>query len=356
MNNELQQIHPDFAINGKHYSIARILLRANKYINNGLPFEVEIGKFLQEWFNDTNFIEVTTSGSTGIPKPIKLYKTAMLNSAKATGLFFNLQPKNKALLNLPCQYIAGKMMLVRALVLGLDIDIVAPKAKIEFPEATHYDFCAMLPMQLENLIHDTSHFKTIIVGGAPIPKPLRDKIKNTSASIFETYGMTETCTHIAVKKCNKFSTQKEQLYFKTLPNIYISEDQRNCLCIDAPQLKVEQLQTNDIVKIHTKTTFEWLGRYDLVINSGGIKLFPEQIEKKLATTLQTPFFIYKELDATLGERVVLVLESEKTTINAAVFKVLSKYEIPKKVYFAKQFLKTETGKILRKDTYLSLNL
>ncbi|MGB6269336.1 MAG: O-succinylbenzoic acid--CoA ligase, partial [Olleya sp.] len=243
-------------------------------------------------------------------------------------------------------YIAGKMMLVRAIVLGLELDIVEPTTNPIFDYQKHYDFCAMIPVQVEKTLHRIHNIKTLIVGGATVSFSLKEKLQDLKIKVFETYGMTETITHIAVKQING----KTQDYFKTLPNVTISQNKKDCLVIDAPQLTSSKIETNDVVKLHSKTTFEWLGRSDNVINSGGVKLFPEQIEAKLQSKINTRFFITSEKDKTFGEIAILVLEAENNALNTDVFSNLTSIETPKKVYAIPSFIETASGKINRSKT------
>lgn len=163
--------------------------------------------------------------------------------------------------------------------------------------------------------------------------------------------MTETITHIAVKKLNNFvSSSKKKATYKTLPNVQLSQDNRNCLIIDASKVSEEKVVTNDVVRLISKTEFEWLGRYDNVINSGGVKLHPEKIEEKLSKIISNRFFVIGVSDKILGEKLVLVIEGEKCNIILNEAKNLTKYETPKEIYFVNEFVETETKKIQRKKT------
>ena len=346
MTPTFNKVHNRFKLNGNSFSFEDLKEVAYSFIKEGDLFEKEIGNFLSDWLDDNDFILVKTSGSTGQPKTITLSKQAMVHSAIATGDFFKLQPSNTALLCLPATYIAGKMMLVRAMILGLEIDCVHPTTNPEFEIKKHYDFCAMIPAQAEKTIQKLSNIKTLIVGGAQVSPKLKQQFKGLKTNIFETYGMTETITHIAVKQINGKTTN----YFKTLPNITISQNDKECLVIDAPQLNTTQIITNDVVKLHSKTTFEWLGRIDNVINSGGVKLFPEQIEAKLQSKIGPRFFITSEKDETFGEVIVLVIEAEDNTLNPAVFSDLTAIQTPKIVYSIPAFAETTSGKINRLKT------
>ncbi len=342
-----RNVHNKFKLNGYHYTYEGLMEVAYSFVKEGVPFEQDIGEFLLQWLDYNDFIEVKTSGSTGVPKKIKLDKQAMVNSALATGNFFNLKPGDAALYCLPTSYIAGKMMLVRAFILGLKMDIIQPTSKLKIATDVHYKFCAMTPMLLENNLDSVHNIETIIVGGAPVSSTLKDKISKIAPTIYETYGMTETVSHIALKKLNK---QDSSAYFKTLPDIGISTNESDCLVIDAPRISKEKIVTNDIVKLHTQTEFEWLGRYDNVINSGGVKLFPEQIEAKLQTVLNARFFLTALPDSKLGQQLVLVIEQETNYVDQSVFSVLSKFEKPKVIYNTNAFIETLSGKVQRQDT------
>jgi O-succinylbenzoic acid--CoA ligase len=347
MITKLDLIHPNFALNGKRLGREELIQVAYSLVKEGLLFEKAIGSFLLDWLDRKAFVMVKTSGSTGTPKVIRLSKQAMVNSAKATGGYFQLQPGDTALHCLPMQYIAGQMMLVRALVLGLEIDMVEPRSKPVFSQDKPYRFCAMLPMQLESTIDHLQHIDILIVGGAPVSKILAAATQKLQTKIYVTYGMTETVTHIALKPINNDVATP---FFEVLPSITISQDDRQCLVIEAPEITTEIVITNDIVIQHSPTTFEWLGRFDNVINSGGLKLFPEQIEAKLKEIIKTQFFIASEADDTLGERVILILEAENASLDTTIFEGLDKFEIPKKIYAVPEFVMTKTGKIQRKKT------
>lgn len=355
-------IHKEFKLNGIHYQNEDLLNFARNLSKDKEAFKQILGDFLCDWLNEKEVIEVKTSGSTGKPKTIQLKKQAMVHSALATGEFFSLKPSNRALHCLPTQFIAGKMMLVRAMVLGLEIDMVEPTSKPIFDYNKTYHFCAMIPLQVENCLNNCSNIETIIVGGASVSEALKVKIQRLKSNIFETYGMTETVTHIALKKLNNFSLsrggttkQPAKSHFKTLPNISISQDERDCLIIKAPNLSEETIVTNDIVKIHSKSSFEWLGRVDNVINSGGLKLFPEQIEAKLQNKIPSRFFIASKPHETLGEQLVLILESHEMSLASNVFSELKKHEKPKQIFMVKQFVETASGKIQRKKTLELIN-
>lgn len=343
-------VHLKFKLDNLSYKYDDLMEVAYSYVKEGLPYQQELGSFLLDWLDRHEYIIVKTSGSTGKPKKIKIKKQAMVNSAIATGDFFKLKPGDKILNCLPSNFIAGKMMIVRAIVLGLELDMVQPTALPSIDYEKDYDFCAFTPMQLKYFAKYLKSIKTVIVGGGQVSDAIKESIKDKKPHIYETYGMTETVSHIAVKKLNNFNDAELNSNFNTLPDITVSTDERGCLVIDAPHLSDEKIVTNDLVKIHSDTSFEWLGRYDNVINSGGIKLYPEQIEKNLRSKIKEQFFITSIPDDTLGDKLVLVLESKSNTLDPSVFETLGKYEKPKEVLLINKFIETSSGKIHRKKT------
>lgn len=340
--------HKDFQLNGQSFASVTALLN---YTNSNFK---EVYLFLNQWFDNAAFVAVNTSGSTGKPKIIKLKKEHMINSALATATYFNIGPKATALLCLSPNYIAGKMMLVRALTLGLCLDIVDPTGNPLENIEKEYDFSAMVPLQLFNALATIEKIKTLIVGGGVVSFPLQCKIQNVSTKIYATYGMTETTSHIAVKKLNHF---KEEIkagqsdftsIYTVLPNTKISQDTRGCLVIDAPKVSDKKLITNDLVELISENEFNWLGRFDTVINSGGVKLIPEQIEEKLSKIISQRFIISSKTDQVLGEKVILIVEGSNTKISEKNLKPwLHKFEMPKEIYYLDSFIETETKKIDR---------
>jgi len=347
-------------LNNQEYSKSKLLIQSKKSYKT--LWEQAFWNFIKTWLDDKNYIEVKTSGSTGTPKMIRLEKKRMIASAKATGKFFGLNPNDKALLCLPCDYIAGKMMVVRAMVLGLDLYLVEPTGNplaSNLIQNINFQFGAMIPLQvlnsLENKPTQFNQIEKVIIGGGVVDNHLLEKLQTTKNQCFATYGMTETITHVAVKTLN--GENKSEVY-QALEKVDFLQDKRDCLIIDAPYLSDNQIITNDIVKLYSKSSFEWLGRFDNVINTGGIKVNPEKIEAKLADFIKTEFFIAAEADEKLGEKVVLIIEKiieKEGEINFELLKqqfqtILSKFEMPKKIYSLPKFERTETGKIQRKRT------
>jgi len=346
-------IHSKFTLNGRSYDKSDLSELAYDLVKEGSAFEKSIGDFLSDWLADAPTVKVHTSGSTGAPKEITLKKRHMVNSALATGQFFNLQAGNSALLCMPAHYIAGKMMLVRAMVLGLELDYVELSSNPLKEVAKTYDFAAMVPLQLEGSLEAIEKVKILIVGGAPISNSLNKKIQAKTTAIFETYGMTETITHVAVKEVGSNLSDGTENKFRALPGIQFSVDSRDCLVISACNVSDNTVVTNDIVKLVSETEFEWLGRFDNVINSGGVKLFPEQIEKKMASFLKSKFFVAGMSDEKLGEKLVLVVEGEIDSARMLQTlkenENLERFEVPKEIYAIPYFKETNTGKIKRKE-------
>ncbi|MCB9426253.1 MAG: AMP-binding protein [Flavobacteriales bacterium] len=339
-------VHNKFKLNGFEFKKDDLQRVAYSFIKEGEDFEKSVGSFLLDWFDEKPYLEIETSGTTGQPKIIQVDKQAMVSSALATGDFFGLSSGDRVLHCLPTKYVAGKMMFVRGFILGLDMDFVAPSLKPLDGVEGEYDFCAMVPMQLKYSIDQLDRVKKVITGGVKVHKTLEDLIKDSGVKteIYETYGMSETITHVAAKRLGEEA-------FTLLPNIEISQDDRECLEIVAPSISSEKIVTNDIVKILPDNTFVWIGRYDNIINSGGIKMIPEQLEEKLTDRIPRRYIIAGLPDSLLGHRVVLAIEGEPYELDKKeVFKGFKKYEIPKEIFFIRHFAETATGKIIRNES------
>ena len=313
-------------------------------------FECKVVGFLQEWFSDCKTLWVQTSGSTGIPKTIEVEKQKMLNSAKMTCDFLGLKEGNSALLCLPVEYISGKMMLVRAIERKLNIFIQTPSTQPLETLTQSINFCAMTPLQVQNSLDKIHFIKNLIIGGAEVSENLKSKIRNTLSkgknNIYETYGMSETLSHIALKQI--FPKAEDE--FRCLEGIRISTDNRNCLQIFAPQLNAETIQTNDIVELKGKQSFKFLGRIDYVINSGGAKIFPEELESLVKKYLTNEVVFLGKKDEVLGEKLILVVEStEKTEVEKVISKIefRHKFHFPKEIIVVEKFPRTPNGKVSR---------
>ena len=244
-------------------------------------------------------------------------------------------------------------MLVRAMVLGLSLDVIEPSSHPLDDLLGNYDFAAMVPLQVQNGLTELHHIKTLLIGGAAVSKELAALLLKEKNSIFATYGMTETITHIAVKKISGPTASDT---FEVLPEVSVSQDRRGCLVINAPKVCRETIVTNDLVELVDDTHFKWLGRYDNVINSGGIKLITEQLEEKLSTVIKNRFFIAGIPDERLGEKMILVIEGMKDEEKQQLYqkirdlKSLRKFEMPREIISSEQFKETPTGKIQRSKT------
>lgn len=320
-------------------------------------YMIDIFNFLQKWFDDNDFITVHTSGSTGIPKNISLSKRLMRESAKATLKFFDLKAGDAALLCLSANYIAGKMMIVRAIEGGLRLFTVKPEKIIHIPHSQCFRFSAMVPLQVEETIKALGSkafdsIENLIIGGSAVPESLEEKLQSLSSCCYATYGMTETASHVALKRLNQ-KTESSNVY-AALSGITFSQDERGCLVINAPLLLKEPLVTNDIIELVSENRFVWKGRFDFVVNSGGLKLFPELIEKKISFLISRPFYLSKRNSETYGEELVLVIEgnpftcAQEKSLRKQFDSVLSKYEKPKQILYIPTFKYSISGKLLRR--------
>ena len=319
-------------------------------------WQQDIFEFILEWFDEKTYVQAKTSGSTGEPKSIQLEKEKMNQSAKMTGEFFNFKKGNTALLCLSPQFIAGKMMIVRALIWQMELICVKPDGHPLAILNQDIDFAAMIPLQVRNSIQKPSQLnriKTILIGGGVLDKDVEKQVQGLNSRCCASFGMTETLSHVAIKTLN--GSEKSKSY-KALKNISFSLDERSCLKIDAPALLSAPIVTNDMVELKSETEFEWLGRFDNVINSAGIKLFPEQIEEKIAPFINQPFFLIGTPDKHLGDKMILLIESNdknqslKKEIQSKIEAYLEIYQRPREIILVSEFERTLTGKIQRKAT------
>jgi len=323
------------------------------------PWKDDLLRFVIEWLSESEIIDAQTSGSTGTPKKIELQKKFMEVSAKATLDFLGVEPGATALLCLPISYIAAKMMLVRAFVGRLDLYCVPPSLNPVSSWTPYLDFVAFTPAQLDKLMETRTgmdflkRINKIILGGGPVPQAMEEKSQKLEAPIWHTYGMTETMSHIALRKVN--GTDRSE-FFYPMPGVHIGQNSNSCLTIQAPHLGVLNLETNDIVELQTDGGFRVLGRKDHVVNSGGVKLFPEQIEHKLSSIISQPFYIGALPDSNLGERLVLFIESETPKaseiqkLQTLIKEKVTGFEVPKEIHFLEKFDRTESGKIIRNSS------
>jgi O-succinylbenzoic acid--CoA ligase len=353
--------HAHIWINGRMVRLQDIL--ADKAEPKS-EFEKNTFTFASEWLSSKDKFELQTSGSTGSPKTINVKRSQMTASANLTAQALGLQQAYHALVSLDTRYVAGKMMMVRSFETGMKIFAIDPCAnplgKIPTDQPIH--FTALVPYQLKTILeskhtHLLESLSTCIVGGAPLDESLQEQLQFLSVPIFITYGMTETISHIALQPVNGHA---RSIFYQTLPGITVRQDQRNCLVINAPYLP-DEIITNDIVEVQDEKTFRWLGRWDNIINTGGVKVSPENIEEtigKIFTRLHIsiPFFIYGVPDERLGQKVVLVLQSSTAEISLreirnALVHSISIYEMPKEFFITKAFVYTNTNKINRHESF-----
>jgi o-succinylbenzoate---CoA ligase len=305
---------------------------------------------LQASFLNEKYIKTSTSGSTGPSKEISLEISHMKASAQATNAFFGLRQDTSALLALSLDTIAGKMMLLRALVGNYSLIACPPKLRPLEDTDHDIDFVAMVPAQLrETLKHDVQKLKSIrviLIGGGPISSEVEDNLREEHLTVYHSFGMTETISHIAMRKCG----YESNLFFEALPGVsFVSKDEK--LVIHAPHLGVDSLQTNDLVELLSPTQFIWKGRADFVANSGGYKIVLEELESKISALIPYPFFLWKDADEKWGEKVVLCLENaggEEIDLSSLQLKA---WEKPQKTYYFQHFLRSESGKIRRESTF-----
>lgn len=311
-----------------------------------------IDDFLKEWHSAADYVVGHTSGSTGKPKEIHLLKADMKASAALTNEFFGIGNGSRLMLCLSPDYIAGKMMIVRALEAGATLIHEKPSNRpLEHHDGSPIDLLAVVPSQALWLANHPALLRgvrNIIVGGGEIPNALREKLAMLDVNIYSTYGMTETCSHIALAHVGK-----EAEPFRALASVTFTTDERGCLVIDAPQFSFRRLTTNDIVRLLSPTSFYWCGRYDNVVNTGGIKVFPEEIERIIQPYISRRFYVTSRPSEKWGQELVLKIEGEPMDIEAQkvllaeISPLLSPYQLPKAIIFQPHFAETPTGKVKR---------
>ena len=338
--------------------------------------------FFSEWNNDSDRVLVHTSGSTGKPKPMMVEKKRMLNSARITCDFLGLKPGDSALLCMSLDYIAGKMVVVRSIERHLHLISVSPSGhplkNIDLKDVNgkgvngEITFAAMVPMQVYNTLQvpeereRLTHIRHLIIGGGAIDASLEKELQALpgNIAIWSTYGMTETLSHIALRRINGVEASE---WYQPFDSVKISQTEEGCLVIDAPLVCAETLVTNDIVEIESyiynkveKLRFRIKGRKDNVICSGGIKIQIEEVETLLKPHLEKPFMIAKKKDEKFGEIAVLLTEDEDLKkVEATIRRLLSgksddsnksseskshKYWIPREYLHVDHLPLTETGK------------
>jgi len=360
-------------LNGKKFYYDEI---AEYSFRNSIPldgYETKTLEFCRNWLNGMQEFPIQTSGSTGTPKTIHLTRQQLEASARKTIKLLRLQPNDTALVCLNTEYIAGMMMLIRGFLTELQMVIVDPVSNpIKLaPESTQFNFASFVPMQLQKILQDTPEFipllnqmKGILLGGAPVNFTLQRELQQLATPVYHTYGMTETASHVALRRLNGPNAAE---YYDALENIQLGLDNRGCLTIKGDVTNNELIVTNDLVEFLTPTRFRWIGRVDNTINSGGVKVQSEVVEVAVAEALadldpMPRFFVASQPDELLGEKVILVLETEPFTeiqekeLKSRIKPLLQKFERPKKYYYCPAFSETATGKISKQRTLRKLGL
>ena len=328
-------------------------------------YEAKVLDFVRQWLTGTQEFSLTTSGSTGTPTPITLRRRQLEASARRTGDFFDLGPGDRALVCLNCEYIGGLMMLVRGLERNMHLTIVEPHANpFEYVAAdAEFDFTAFVPLQLKaglaaGLAQRLNRMKAILVGGAPADAALQQELQPLTVPVHLTYGMTETCSHVALRRLNGPEAGSS---FRVFTGIAVGQDERGCLTLRGDVTDDELIITNDQVTLLDAHTFEWLGRADFIINSGGVKVPAEKVELVLDVALaeigqSRRCFVAGQPDERLGQAVTAFIEgnalapaAEKQLL-ALLAERLGRYEQPRQLRYVPTFHTTATGKLDRPAT------
>lgn len=327
---------------------------------------MELDEFLKEWNNECTTVEVQTSGSTGVPKKMRVEKARMVASAVKTCDFLGLRPGNSALLCMPLQYIAGKMMVVRSIVRGLKLVSVHPSSEPLLLTDEHIDFAAMVPMQVIKTLESDEgrrkfkQIRNVIIGGGAIDPALEAQLKDFPNAVWSTYGMTETLSHIAMRRLSGETAGK---WYTPLSNVHVELSDNETLVISAPDICDGVLVTNDRAVINEKGQFRILGRTDNTINSGGVKLQIEEIESRISELIgnadaEGHFRIAGKKDPLFGEIVVMLLDESILPLESKIAEAvaeLPKYWRPREVIKVKSLPMTGNGKPDRATTALMVN-
>lgn len=307
----------------------------------------ELDLFLREWDDESDYITAHTSGSTGCPKEIKLKKSDIIASAKSTCRYFDIKSDSLLVNPLSIGYIAGKMMVVRAMVSGARLINLEPALSPlnAWKTGVCIDLLPVVPSQIPGLLKSSKHHKinNLIIGGASLQQSIEQELIERQINAFCTYGMTETCSHVALRRIG------EQLYH-SMPGFDFETDERGCLVIKSDVFSFRQLITNDIVKLVDSRSFRWLGRADNVVNSGGIKIFPEQLEMKISSIFNgREFYFTSRESAAWGNELVLIVEGLNRIegLPERLRELLDRYEYPKEIIYKEHFDRTDSGKIKR---------
>jgi O-succinylbenzoic acid--CoA ligase len=319
-------------------------------INN--TWEKEVYRFIINWLSDSDYMAQYSSGTTGKSKEIRLPKLSMMASALNTCRFFSLTKGQSALLCMPVDYIAGKMMIVRSLVGELNLQLNEPKSVPDISGRRSIDFCAMLPLQVMNLLtcrKALDPIKKLIIGGTEINAELEALIQPVPTEVYATYGMAETSSHVALRRLNGSDRQEA---YHALPGITLTLDERGCLVIEADYLP-NRVVTNDLVTFTGSGSFTWLGRYDNLINSGGIKIVPEEVETMVMSKTMLACTVIGLPDKKLGQRLVFVFENDQAPDSFSLLKtdfenLLPRHWRPKDIVCVEKIPRNDSMKVDRR--------
>jgi o-succinylbenzoate---CoA ligase len=346
-------------INGIPYSHDELLALCKHKINVGPKWEQELYSFIQLWGFGKGDIPLQTSGSTGSPKTVVFERSAFEASAMATLSFFGLKQGDKVLLCLPAQYVAARLMVVRAFVGQLNLVVMEPTSNPLSVLTQVVDFAALVPLQVKSAIDTCAdafrRVNQLIIGGSAVSAALKEKLGDVPSQCWETYGMTETLTHVAAKAIN--GPQKSN-FFSALPGVLFSVDDRGCLVVDVPRIASTSIVTNDVVLLIGNDRFEWVGRVDNVINSGGVKIQPEMVATKITRLFDRSFELLGIADERLGQKLVMVVEGGTDGIDFDLLFAncgLERFELPKQVFSIAEFPRSAAGKVLRQELLLLLH-
>lgn len=315
-------------------------------------WEKKVYQFILEWLAKGEHILQRSSGTTGESKELLLPKRSMVGSALNTCRHFDLRAGQSALLCLPVDYIAGKMMVVRALLGKLNLLLAEPSSAPELSGFDGIDFCAMVPLQVMNSLkdaHNLRKIKKLIIGGTEISPELEQALREQPVEAYATYGMAETCSHVAIRALN--GPRPERPY-TAMPGVTLGVDARNCLVVESAYLENEVV-TNDIVDLLDSRRFHWRGRYDNLINSGGVKIVPEELEAIISQKTGLACAILGLPDAALGEKIVLVLEKNDIRLGLDRLKEMvqgevPRYSQPKEILFVDRLPRNRSFKVDRR--------
>jgi O-succinylbenzoic acid--CoA ligase len=351
-------------LNGREFSYDAIQQTPDPHASlNG--YEARVLELLRQWLTGAQEFGQRTSGSTGDPQLIVLTRRQLAASAARTGDYFDLGPGDRALVCLNCEYIGGKMMLVRGLERNMHLTVVEPHADpfTEVGAEAEFDFAAFVPMQLSAMLAAgrtprLNNMRAILVGGAGVSPTLLRQIEQLTVPVYLTYGMTETASHVALRRLNGPDASP---HYRGLPGLHLGQDERGCLTVRGDVTNDELIVTNDRIELLDKHTFDWLGRVDFVINSGGVKVQAEKVELVLDVALaevgeSRRAFVAGRPDERLGQALTAYVEGDSLApdteekVLTLLRARLDKYEVPRALVYVPAFETTASGKLDRTAT------